>query len=151
MHELFTQVLSNKDLSKAGDLFSVADSAIVDDLTEVVETIAEITALPDYVNNDNDQSVVEIIITRVTSAIRETGSIERHAEALVALLESCLSHNLKPSTKDEDPPHAKISSDIISCIFLDEIEGKENGYNRYGTRDRIYFELNINIGLNIAL
>ncbi|XP_039296752.1 protein melted [Nilaparvata lugens] len=118
MHELFTQVLSNKDLSKAGDLFSVADSAIVDDLTEVVETIAEITALPDYVNNDNDQSVVEIIITRVTSAIRETGSIERHAEALVALLESCLSHNLKPSTKDEDPPHAKISSDIISCIFL---------------------------------
>lgn len=49
---------------------------------------------------------------------RETGSIEQHAEALVTLLESCLSHNLKPSPKDEDPPHAKISSDIISCLFL---------------------------------
>jgi hypothetical protein len=49
---------------------------------------------------------------------RETGSMEQHAEALVALLESCLNHNLKPSHKDEDPPHAKISSDIISCIFL---------------------------------
>lgn len=49
---------------------------------------------------------------------RETGSIEQHADALVALLESCLNHNLKPSPKDEDPPHAKISSDIISCIFL---------------------------------
>lgn len=49
---------------------------------------------------------------------RETGSMEQHAEAMVALLESCLSHNLKPCTKDEDPPHAKISSDLISCIFL---------------------------------
>ncbi|XP_033610635.1 protein melted isoform X2 [Cryptotermes secundus] len=118
MHELFTQVLSKKDLSKAGDLFSVADHAIVNDLTEVVNTISEITSLPDYINNDNDQSVVEICITRVTSAIRETGSMEQHADALVALLESCLNHNLKPSHKDEDPPHAKISSDIISCIFL---------------------------------
>jgi hypothetical protein len=44
--------------------------------------------------------------------------MEQHADALVALLESCLNHNLKPSHKDEDPPHAKISSDIISCIFL---------------------------------
>ena len=55
---------------QAGDLFSVADQAIVNDLTEVVNTISEITSLPDYVNNDNDQSVVEICITRVTSAIR---------------------------------------------------------------------------------
>ncbi|XP_049810598.1 protein melted isoform X1 [Schistocerca nitens] len=118
MHELFMQVLGKKDLSKAGDLFSVADQAIVNDLTEVVNTIAEITSLPDYVNNDNDQSVVEICITRVTSCIRETGSIQQHSEALVGLLESCLNHNLKPSPKDEDPPHAKIASDIISCIFL---------------------------------
>nr|XP_018910656.1 PREDICTED: protein melted [Bemisia tabaci] len=118
MHELFTQVLSKKDLSKAGELFSVANEAIVDDLTEVLNTILEITSLSDYANNDNDQSVVEICITRVTSCIRETGSMEQHAEAMVALLESCLSHNLKPCTKDEDPPHAKISSDLISCIFL---------------------------------
>uniref|UniRef100_A0A8D8YKJ2 Protein melted n=1 Tax=Cacopsylla melanoneura TaxID=428564 RepID=A0A8D8YKJ2_9HEMI len=118
MHELFTQVLSNKDLSKAGDLFSVPDSSIINDLTEVLTKISEITSLPDYVNNTNDQSVVEICITRVTSAIRETDSIEQHAEALVGLLECCLNHNLKPSPKDEDPPHAKISSDIISCIFL---------------------------------
>ncbi|XP_046678270.1 protein melted [Homalodisca vitripennis] len=118
MHELFTQVLSKKDLSKAGDLFSLSDQAIVNDLTEVINAIAEITSLPDYVNNNNDQSVVEICITKVTSAIRETGSIEQHADALVALLESCLNYNLKPSAKDEDPPHAKISSDIISCIFL---------------------------------
>ncbi|XP_065200152.1 protein melted isoform X2 [Planococcus citri] len=118
MHELFTQVLSSKDLSKAGDLFSVPDEAIASGLTEVINAICEIASSPDYVNNDNDQSVVEICITRVTSAIRETDSIEQHAEAMVSLLESCLNHNLKPSAKGEDPPHAKISSDIISCIFL---------------------------------
>nr|XP_053630422.1 protein melted-like [Cherax quadricarinatus] len=118
MHELFTQVLSHKDLSKAGDLFNVSDHLIVNDLTDVVNKILEIASLPEYTRNDNDQSVVEICITRVTSAIRETGSIEQHAEALVALLQTCLNHNLRPSTRDHDPPHAKIASDVVSCIFL---------------------------------
>jgi|LakMenEpi03Aug12_release.lakeMendotaPanAssembly.Ray.scaffolds.fasta_scaffold1073904_2 hypothetical protein len=49
---------------------------------------------------------------------RETGSIEKHADALVALLESCLCHSLAPSSKGEDPPHTKIASDVLSCIFL---------------------------------
>lgn len=42
----------------------------MDDLSEVINIICEIASLPDYVNNDNDQSVVEICITRVTTAIR---------------------------------------------------------------------------------
>lgn len=50
--------------------------------------------------------------------LSDTGTIEMHANALVALLESCLNHDLKPSSKDEDPPHAKIASDVVSCIFL---------------------------------
>lgn len=61
------EFLCNK---QAGDLFNVSDEEIVNDLTEVVNAICEITSLPDYVNNDNDQSVVEICITRVTSTIR---------------------------------------------------------------------------------
>lgn len=36
MHELFMQVLKNRDLSRAGDLFSLPDSVIVNDLTTVV-------------------------------------------------------------------------------------------------------------------
>lgn len=36
MHDLFTKVLSKRDLSRAGDLFSVADDEIVNDLTDVV-------------------------------------------------------------------------------------------------------------------
>ena len=85
---------------------------------QVLRKIQDITDSPEYLHNDNDQSVVEICITRVTSAIRENASIERHAPGLVALLESCLKHNLRPSNKDEDPPHAKIASDVMSCLFL---------------------------------
>lgn len=71
----------------------------------------------DYQTNSNDQAVVEICVTRITTAIRETESIERHAKALVGLWDSCLEHNLRPSGKDEDTPHAKIASDIMSCIL----------------------------------
>lgn len=36
MHELFTKVLSKRDLSRAGDLFSVPDNEIVNDIIDVV-------------------------------------------------------------------------------------------------------------------
>ena len=44
--------------------------------------------------------------------------VEQHSSALVSLLECCLCHDLKPNARGEDPPHAKIASEIISCLFL---------------------------------
>lgn len=75
MHELFSQVLTTKDLSKAGELFSLDDDDIKNDLTSVLERICEIAKSPDYACSDNDQSVVEICITRVTSCIRFVSDI----------------------------------------------------------------------------
>lgn len=40
MHELFASVLAKRDLSRAGELFSIEDSKIVDDLTDVVIKIS---------------------------------------------------------------------------------------------------------------
>ncbi|XP_006016529.1 ventricular zone-expressed PH domain-containing protein homolog 1 isoform X1 [Alligator sinensis] len=117
MHHLFGLVLGQKDLSRAGDLFSLDDAEIEGSLSEALEQIRIISSSSDYQTNDNDQAVVEICITRITTAIRETESIEKHGKALVALWESCLEHKLKPSGKDEDTPHAKIASDIMSCIL----------------------------------
>ncbi|XP_067898302.1 ventricular zone-expressed PH domain-containing protein isoform X3 [Heterodontus francisci] len=117
MHQLVSVVLGQRDLSRAGDLFSLEDTEIEDCLSEALEQIKEISSSPDYLMNDNDQAVVEICITRITTAIRKTKSIEKHGKALVTLWESCLEHNLKPVSKDEDTPHAKIVSDIMSCIF----------------------------------
>ncbi|XP_037944224.1 protein melted isoform X2 [Teleopsis dalmanni] len=119
MHELFTKVLSKRDLSRAGDLFSVPDSEIVNDITEVLFDISPIISHPDYLKNNNDQSVVEICVTRVLSCIRETKTAERYCSALVDLLKTCLLWNLQPTASSkEDPPHAKIAADIISSIFL---------------------------------
>ena len=70
MHELFDQVLSKRDLSAAGDLFSLDDAAIAEDLSAVLKQIESIAATSTYLATDNDQSVVEICITRVTLAIR---------------------------------------------------------------------------------
>lgn len=70
MHDLFAQVLNKKDLSKAGDLFSLEDKDIQSDLGEVLKAIGEIADTSEYATNNNDQSVVEICITRVTTAIR---------------------------------------------------------------------------------
>lgn len=70
MHELFTQVITKKDLSKAGDLFSLDDKEIEEDLSEVLDNIRLIAESADYTISDNDQSVVEICITRVTTAVR---------------------------------------------------------------------------------
>lgn len=36
MHELFANVLAKRDLSRAGELFSIEDSKIVNDLSDVV-------------------------------------------------------------------------------------------------------------------
>ncbi|XP_047678437.1 ventricular zone-expressed PH domain-containing protein isoform X3 [Tachysurus fulvidraco] len=117
MHQLFQLVLGQRDLSRAGDLFSLDDAEIEDCLSQALDEIKTISCHPDYVTNDNDQAVVEICITRITTAIRETSSMERHGSSLVALWESCLEHNLQPQGKDEDTPHAKIASDITSCIL----------------------------------
>ncbi|KAK3105302.1 hypothetical protein FSP39_021942 [Pinctada imbricata] len=117
MHELFAKVLNQKDLSKAGELFTLDDGDIAEDLSEVLTKIGEIVDTKDYAVIDNDQSVVEICVTRVTTAIRETETIEKHAPALVHLLELCQNHNLNPSSHDRDPPHAKVASDVMSCLF----------------------------------
>ena len=70
MHELFAQVLSYKDLSRAGELFRVEDVDIEQDLSLMLDRIYDIANSDDYLTNTNNQSVVEICITRITSAIR---------------------------------------------------------------------------------
>lgn len=50
MHDLFTTVLSKRDLSRAGELFSVADVEIVNDLSEVVSRMYTKLQYCDYWN-----------------------------------------------------------------------------------------------------
>ena len=70
MHQLFVEVLSKKDLTRAGELFAIDDRAIVGDLSELITTIQKISSSPNFVERHNDQSVVEICLTRIISTIR---------------------------------------------------------------------------------
>lgn len=99
-------------------MFSLEDHIVIQNLRYVLPVIRDVAQAPDFTTNHNDQSLVEICITRLTSAIRETKSIEDHAEALVELLETCLNYNLRPVNNGPDPPHAKIASDVMSCLFM---------------------------------
>ncbi|KAF9416453.1 hypothetical protein HW555_006214 [Spodoptera exigua] len=128
MHELLKHVLTERDLTRAGDIFAIPDADIVDDLNEVLKQITDISSRPDYCRNDRDQALIEICVARVTSCVKETGTLDKYCGALVALLESCLHHNLMPlgHLRDDDPPHAKIASDIIACIVLSDKENYGN-------------------------
>jgi hypothetical protein len=39
MHELLKHVLSERDLTRAGDIFAISDADIVDDLNDVVSNL----------------------------------------------------------------------------------------------------------------
>ncbi|XP_003743923.1 protein melted [Galendromus occidentalis] len=118
MHELFLTVLSRQELSRAGELFSLEDEEVLPCASEVLLKIRDSVIRPTYAADDNAQSVVEICLARVIAAIRDSGEMEKFSAQLVALLEGCLQHDLKPSRKDEHPPHAKVAADVMSCIFL---------------------------------
>lgn len=116
--------------------------------------ISTIISQPRYLETTNDQSVIEICVNRCTSCIRETNTAEKHCLGLVLLLETCLQFNHKPlSKRSEDPPHAKISADIISCIFLNYNKKAvmELGEKRYLISSSNYDSLFFVLALPVAV
>ncbi|VDM10572.1 unnamed protein product, partial [Wuchereria bancrofti] len=83
--------------------------------------IKSIFNAPDYCHNANDQSVVEIVLARITAAIREMNSIETYAPALVDTLGSCLSHEMTTTDLSGvimNTPHCKIACELLNSLFL---------------------------------
>lgn len=70
MHQLFVEVLTKRDLSRAGELFLIDDKNIVTDLSVLINEIQRISSSRDFNKVNNDQSVIEICLARITSAIR---------------------------------------------------------------------------------
>ncbi|VDN04493.1 unnamed protein product [Thelazia callipaeda] len=121
MHTLLVRILEHRQLSHAGQLFTISDYDVITDLHRTLAKIKSIFNASDYCRNANDQSVVEISLARITAAIRETNSIETYAPALVDTLGNCLSHEM--STIDSegtvvDTPHCKIACELLNSLFL---------------------------------
>ena len=54
----------------------------------------------------------------MSAVSRDSNKIEQIAGPLTHLLQSCLAHDLKPKNHHTQPPHAKIASDLLACLFL---------------------------------
>lgn len=63
-------ILLEQDLSRASLLFSLNNHLILDDFPITIEILKSIIDTKAYVNNLNQQSIVEIILTKCISALR---------------------------------------------------------------------------------
>ncbi|CAG9534872.1 unnamed protein product [Cercopithifilaria johnstoni] len=121
MHTLLVRILEHRQLSHAGQLFTISDYDVITDLHRTLAKIKSIFNAPDYCRNSNDQSVVEIVLARITAAIREMNSIETYAPALVDTLGSCLNHEMISADLSGaimDTPHCKIACELLNSLFL---------------------------------
>lgn len=80
----------------------------------------------------NDNFLLSFLVLFILckwSISREMDTIEEHSSGLVDLLQVCQRHNLNPVTQDKDPPHAKVASDIMSCLFMvSKLKGKTTSF-----------------------
>lgn len=140
MTNIVHEILCEQDLSRAGQLFSINSKILLDNFSETIELIKTMVDSKNYVNNINEQSIVEIVLTRCLSALRETSTISEYYNELLDLIEICVKYNLSYETpssysssscilfeqehtkKITNTPHANIVSDIFSCILMDYLD-----------------------------
>ncbi|CAL2034954.1 unnamed protein product [Caenorhabditis brenneri] len=121
MHYLLSRLLLQKQLNVSAQLFNVSHYDVITDMSNTFTYLKEIISASSYPMNKVDQSVVEIVIARLTAAIRETGSIESYAADLVDVLDEVLKHPmtaLNDKCQDVDSAYCKIASDLLSSLFL---------------------------------
>ena len=71
MHcQLFMQILEQHDLSHAGQLFDIDNHEVEQDIEAAAQFVSHIISGSDYVHNRTDQSLIEICVARLTTAIR---------------------------------------------------------------------------------
>lgn len=94
-----------------------------------VFTISFIGSSYIFYNDNFLLSFLVLFILCKWSISREMDTIEEHSSGLVDLLQVCQRHNLNPVTQDKDPPHAKVASDIMSCLFMvSKLKGKTTSF-----------------------
>lgn len=64
------EILYEQDLSRAGELFSISSDVLLQDFATTIDIIKSIVDNKKYVNQLNEQSIVEIVLTRCISALR---------------------------------------------------------------------------------
>ena len=95
-HESFIvqDILKEQDLSRAGFLFTLNNDVLLKNFPLTIELIKTIIDSELYTSNLNQQSIVEIVLTRCITALRETKMIVNYYDDLLDLIDICLKYNL---------------------------------------------------------
>ena len=64
------QILCEQDLSRAGSIFSLNSQQLLSDFPKTIEILKTIIDNRSYVFNLNEQTIVEIVLTKCLSALR---------------------------------------------------------------------------------
>jgi hypothetical protein len=64
------RALQSRNLTATDQLFSVSDYDIVNEIHPALLKIKQLINEPNYLDNQNDQKIVEFVLSRITSAIR---------------------------------------------------------------------------------
>jgi hypothetical protein len=76
-----SQLLRTRELQCADRLFTISDYELITELHSALRKIKKIFNEPSYVKSQNDQSIVDLVLARLTAAIRETCCIETYGQS----------------------------------------------------------------------
>jgi protein melted len=134
------EILCDQDLSRAGNLFTMNNDILLESFPTTLDLLKNIIDNRKYAYNLNEQSLVEIVLTKCISALKETKMIANYYIDLLDIIEICMKYNLNNnrfsfrSNNSDDKqqqqqqqqfittPHANIVSDILSAILLDYLD-----------------------------
>ncbi|KAI1727701.1 protein melted like protein [Ditylenchus destructor] len=117
---LLSRVLEQRELQSADQLFNASDYEIITELYSAVEPIKRIFNEPTYATNANDQSIIELVLSRLTTAIRVTCCIESYAPALVDILDSSLLHLMHTQTIQDSKNYSLVR--VIPLVYPENRE-----------------------------
>ncbi len=64
------RALQSRKLTATDQLFAVSDYDIINEIHPALLLIKKLLNDPNYANSQNDQQIVELVLSRITSAVR---------------------------------------------------------------------------------
>jgi len=80
---LVHQILCEQDLSRAGNIFSINSQQLLSDFPKTIEILKTIIDNRNYVFNLNEQTIVEIVLTKCLSALRYLGVLKKVSKTIL--------------------------------------------------------------------
>jgi len=75
-----SHLLKHRQLQQADLLFTTSDYELITELHSALKKLKRIFNEPNYSKNQNDQSIVELVLARLTNAIRDSSCIETYGK-----------------------------------------------------------------------